>query len=163
MSDDIKFDKNIRNKYRVIGGVTLIRDELFCKVKEEFKAFIGLGESVKQAEDIFINFFENTAGSIHDKAICYLALGYIEHQVGRLTQKIKDKVIEILDSTNALYPWIEATTIPKYDYPRAYISVFEDEEAKTRNINNRVYFRLGYDEDVKNIFVDEMDFYDYGE
>ena len=84
-------EKKLRNIFRTTQGVDLFKDALAYKVRDEFRAFIALGFSVQEAEDMLINFFENAVGEECDRGVCYLALAVTEWNAGRLTERLKQK------------------------------------------------------------------------
>ncbi|MCL2797538.1 MAG: hypothetical protein FWD58_05750 [Firmicutes bacterium] len=106
-------EQKLRTPARQISGVTLYNDRLCEKVKQEFRDYVGMGMSVADAEELLTTFFEWAEGEPYDKAVCYLALADTEWHAGRLSEHIKQKALEILDSGLAQGPWEEACRIPK--------------------------------------------------
>ncbi len=147
------FEPKIRNQFRSIGGVTLMYDELFNKVQKEFLEYISLGESVEKAENILTNFFENAEGTLYDIAICYLALAYGEWKSGYITDKIKQKALEVLDNKIALDPWLDACSISENEKISEIDYVFKDGSEWLENI---FYKGICYDVDNSSSNKNEL-------
>jgi len=91
-------------------GAAIFSDDLPADVRDEFTDLIAQGQSTTAAMEHLISEHEETLDDPDDSVVFWLALAATQHQLGRLTAKVKNKAIRIIDTGADLARWPENTT-----------------------------------------------------
>jgi len=87
-----------------IIGTKIYSDSLASGVRDNYQKLLGLGVSDMEAETIMLEAYESCIGTEYE-SIFWISFGYTEWRLGRLSKKIRDKVVEVIDSGVDLKKW----------------------------------------------------------
>jgi hypothetical protein len=79
-------------------GAAIFSDDLAADLRDEFTDLIAQGLSTTAATKHLVSEYEETLDDSDDSAVFWLALAATQHQLGRLTARVKNKAIQIIDS-----------------------------------------------------------------
>lgn len=109
-----------------IMGTSLFSDLLASEVRREYNTLLGVGISFEDAESFVIEGFSNSFIPEHE-SVFWLALAYMEHKYGVLSDKVREKALYAIDSGEDLKKWENAVAYSPY---YRYISTVETEDRR---------------------------------
>lgn len=87
-----------------IIGTKIYSDSLASGIRDNYQKLLGFGVSDNEAEMIMLEAYETCIGSVYE-SIFWISFGYTEWRLGRLSKKIRDKVVEVIDRGDDLKKW----------------------------------------------------------
>jgi|GEM_PF-2681339 len=105
-----------------IFGTKLYSDEFASLVKEEYRKLIGLGIEDDKAESLVLDYYHELLGTEYESAF-WLSFAYSQWYIGRLSENIKLKALEVIDSGRDLVKWENAVKheeLKKYSGSQSY-------------------------------------------
>ena len=90
-------------------GTAIFSDDIATDVRDVFTDMIGEGLSTTAATKCLLTEYEEELDDPDDGNVVWLALAATQHKLGRLTTKVKNKAIRIIDSGADIARW-EACT-----------------------------------------------------
>ena len=86
-----------------------ISDDTACDIRDEYSALLISGISDEEAEEALLKGYESLNGT-WDEPVVWLALAFCEWKKGRLSERVKKRAIEIIDSGEDLQHWNESSS-----------------------------------------------------
>ncbi len=109
-----------------IMGTSLFSDLLASEVRREYNALLGVGISFEDAESFIIDGFCKSDSFIPEhESVFWLALAYMEHKYGVLSDKVRERALYAIDSGEDLKKWENAVAYSPY---YKYISSVENDD-----------------------------------
>lgn len=90
-------------------GTAIFSDDLAADVRDEFTDLIAEGLSTTAATGHLVSEYEETLDDCEDGVVFWLAIAATQHKLGRLTARVKNKAIRIIDTGADLARWSENT------------------------------------------------------
>lgn len=91
-----------------IIGTKIFSDEYAAIVRDEYRTLIGFGFPDEEAERLVINYFIDGDNKTETAATFWLALSLAQWNVGRLSDHVKERAIDVIDSGFDLIKWEKA-------------------------------------------------------
>lgn len=111
-----------------IMGTALFSDLLASEVRKEYNALLGVGIGFEDAEGFIIDGFCKSNSFIPEhESVFWLALAYMEHKYGALSDKVRERALYAIDSGEDLKKWENAVAYSPY---YRYISTVETEDRR---------------------------------
>lgn len=122
-----------------IMGTSLFSDLLASEVRREYNTLLGVGISFEDAESFVIEGFSNSFIPEHE-SVFWLALAYMEHKYGVLSDKVREKALYAIDSGEDLKKWENAVAYSPY---YRYISTVETEDRRFKILCDMAKKKIG--------------------
>ncbi len=90
-------------------GTAIFSDDLAADVRDEFTDLIAEGLSTTAAVKRLVSEYEEVLDDPDDGVVFWLALAATQQKLGRLTAKVKNKAIRIIDTGADIARWSENT------------------------------------------------------
>lgn len=87
-----------------ITGTKIYSDSLASAVRDDYRKLLGFGASDEEAEQIMLKAYEGYIGTVYE-SIFWISFGYTQWKLGRLSKKIRDKVVAVIESGDDLKKW----------------------------------------------------------
>lgn len=87
-----------------IYGTNIYSDEFASWVRDEYRKLVGFGISDEESEECILKYFGNFIKSEYG-TMFWLSLALSEWNIGRLSELVKEKAIEVIDSGEDLEKW----------------------------------------------------------
>lgn len=92
-----------------VWGTAIFSDDTACDIRDEYSALLISGISDEEAEEALLKGYESLNGT-WDEPVVWLALAFCEWKKGRLSERVKKRAIEIIDSGEDLQHWKESSS-----------------------------------------------------
>jgi hypothetical protein len=119
-----------------IFGTKLYSDEFAALVKEEYRKLIGFGIDDLEAEKLVLAYYNELIETEYE-SVFWISLAYSEWYIGRLSENIKLKALEVIDSGRDLDKWnyaVKHENLKKHSGSRSYkLGLMDDILLRTQN------------------------------
>jgi hypothetical protein len=88
-------------------GYGLFSDDCAADVRDDYKALLRSGRDGPAATDELLLRWKETVADPDDKPVFWLALAVVQHQHGRLEDRVRTEAMAVLDSWEGLERWRE--------------------------------------------------------
>jgi len=139
-----------------IFGTKLYSDEFASLVKEEYRKLIGLGIDDFKAESLVLDYYHELLGTEYE-SVFWLSFAYSQWYIGRLSDNIKLKALEVIDSGRDLVKWENAVKheeLKKYSGSQSYkINLLNEILRKSQKqvLESEGLEKTDYETQLKNI------------
>ena len=88
-----------------IMGTKIYSDSLATAIRDDYQKLIGFGIADQETEEIILKAYKGIHENEAYHSIFWIALAYTEWRLGRLSDRVKAKAIEVIDSGEDLKKW----------------------------------------------------------
>ncbi len=96
-----------------ICGTKLFSDDLASFVRDEYTVLLGLGAAAKDIETLISKYINENVDPLY-ASVAWLALAVTEHKFGTLSEAIKNRALQAIDSGEDLKKWENAVNYEPY-------------------------------------------------